>query len=388
MRQAVHISSSRFLAMAMLCLDLLSSAPVSAQVQTPAAMLATPEKIADGFQFVEGPVWVDSLGLLFSDINANTVYRWTPATGATVYLKPSGNSNGLAFNAQGRLLLAQHGNRRIARLEKDGAQTALATHFNGKKLNSPNDMAVKSDGAIFFTDPPYGISSNQQELAFSGIFRISSSGALSLLDKSLARPNGLAFSPDESLLYVADAEARRIYVWDVVNDSLIANKRQFAFMSPSGYADGMKIDAAGNLFATGPGGVWVFSPNGTLLQKILVPGQTTNCGWGDADRQTLYITSGTALYKVRSPFAGINSSRESSLPGELQLLPNFPNPFNAATTVRFSLAAPAADRSADFHDLRRTGSRIGSREGGCGWPYGDLECAGVCQRFVLRCSGE
>ncbi len=307
--------------------------------QIVAAQTTTPEIVARGFQFVEGPLWSDSLGLLFSDINANTVYRWTPAGGAVVYLKPSGKSNGLAWDAQGRLLMALQGDRKVVRQERDGALTILAERYTGKRLNSPNDLAVKADGSIFFTDPPYGISTPQQELGYCGIFRISPGGVLQLLDKTLSRPNGIAFSPDEKLLYVADAEVRKIYVWDVVNDSLLANKRLFASMSPSGYADGMKVDALGNLFATGPGGIWIYAPDGRLMQKITVPGQTTNCGWGDADRQTLYITSGGTVYKVRSPYSRVDAPGHSELPQGFQLLPNYPNPFNATTAIRFSLPA-------------------------------------------------
>jgi gluconolactonase len=299
------------------------------------AQTITAIKVADGFQFVEGPVWLDGIGLLFSDINANTVYRWSETAGSSVYLKPSGNSNGLALDSQGRLLLAQHGNRRIARLEANGSQTSLASHFNAKRLNSPNDLAVKSDGAIFFTDPPYGISSSQQELSFSGIYRISPNGYLSLLEKSLSRPNGLAFSPDESVLYVGDAETRRIYVWDVVQDSTLANKRLFAYMKPSGYTDGMKVDANGNLFATGPGGVWVYAPNGALLETISVPGQTTNCNWGDADHRTLYITSGSAVYKVRPILSALDT--KDGIVNDFRIFGNYPNPFNPITVIRFSL---------------------------------------------------
>ncbi|HEX9653661.1 MAG TPA: SMP-30/gluconolactonase/LRE family protein, partial [bacterium] len=247
----------------------------------------------------EGPVWSDELGLLFSDIPANTVYRWTPDSGVSVYLHPSGNSNGLTFDSQNRLLLAQHGNRRLARRDSLGNEISLAAHYNGKRLNSPNDIAIKSDGAIFFTDPPYGISPNQEELGFYGIYRLSPSGSLQLLDASLQRPNGIVFSPDEAILYVCDSDARDIYIWDVVGDSLLANKRLFAHMDPEGNADGMKVDAAGHLFATGPVGVWVYSPDGTMLNVIPVPGQTSNCGWGDADRKTLYVTSGSGVYRIR-----------------------------------------------------------------------------------------
>ncbi|MCK5078094.1 MAG: SMP-30/gluconolactonase/LRE family protein [Calditrichia bacterium] len=257
------------------------------------------EKIAEGFQFVEGPVWVDGIGLLFSDIPANTIYKWTPDSGVTIFLKPSGNSNGLTLDRNNHLLLAQHGNRQLVRLEKDGTQAALVTHYKGKPLNSPNDIAVKSDGAIFFTDPPYGISPEQEEIGFYGIYRLSPAGQLQLLDKSLRRPNGITFSPDESRLYVGDSEGRTIYVWDVENDSSITNKRQFVFMDAKGYTDGMKVDEKGNLFSTGPFGVWVYTPDGTVLDTILVPGQTTNCNWGDVDGKTLYITSGNAVYRVR-----------------------------------------------------------------------------------------
>lgn len=321
--------------------------------QMAAAQTLTSEIVAGGFQFVEGPLWSDSLGLLFSDINANTIYRWTPSAGSSVYLKPSGKSNGLAWDAQGRLLMALQGDRKVVRQERDGALTILAERYTGKKLNSPNDLAVKADGAIFFTDPPYGISTPQQELGYCGIFRISPGGVLQLLDKSLSRPNGIAFSPDEKLLYVADAEIRRIYVWDVIGDSLLGNKRLFASMTPNGYADGMKVDASGNLFATGPGGIWIYAPDGVLLQKISVPGQTTNCGWGDADRQTLYITSGGTVYKVRSPFVKVEGSDQSAVPDRFQLLPNYPNPFNASTAIRFYIPAAGKVRLQIYDMLGR-----------------------------------
>jgi sugar lactone lactonase YvrE len=267
--------------------------------QSPVPQDSELEKIADGFQFVEGPVWMDGVGILFSDIPANIVYQWSDATGTKEYLNPSGNSNGLALDSQNRLILAQHGNRRLARIETDGNETALATHYDGKRLNSPNDIAVKSDGSIFFTDPPYGISHEQEELGFYGIYRLSPAGTLQLLDNSLQRPNGIAFSPDETKLYVGDSESNIIYIWNVIGDTLIIDKQQFAHMSGPSSSDGMKVDNEGNLFATGPFGVWVFSPDGAVLDTIDVPGQTTNCNWGDDDRKTLYITSGSAVYRIR-----------------------------------------------------------------------------------------
>jgi len=265
------------------------------------------EKIAEGFQFVEGPVWMKK-GLLFSDIPANTIYRWTPDSGITEFLRPSGNSNGLALDLKGHLLLAQHGKRRLARLEPDGTETPLATHYKGKRLNSPNDMAVKSDGSIFFTDPPYGISAEQEELGFYGIYRLSPTGSLYLLDSSLTRPNGIAFSPDEKKLYVSDCEVRIIYVWDIISDSVITNKRQFANMNAEGSADGMKVDKKGHIFAAGPWGVWIYNPEGTVVDTIKVPGQTTNCNWGDADGNSLYITSGSSVYRVQNISSLISGS--------------------------------------------------------------------------------
>jgi sugar lactone lactonase YvrE len=288
-----------------------------AMAQSPVPPAAKLETIATGFQFVEGPVWSDKLGLLFSDIPANTVYRWKPDSGVLIYLKPSGNSNGLAFDSQNRLLLAQHGNRRLSRRDLVGIEISLASHYNGKRLNSPNDIAIKSDGAIFFTDPPYGISPNQEELGFYGIYRLSSSGSLQLLDQSLRRPNGIAFSPTEMNLYVSDTEARDVYSWDVIDDSLLANKQLLTHMNPAGSADGMKVDAQGNLFVTGPLGVWVLAPNGAVLDTILVPGQTTNCNWGDEDRKSLYITSGNSVYRLRIGDATTrvaNPKRKSSTP--------------------------------------------------------------------------
>jgi gluconolactonase len=303
----------------------------------PILSVAQVEKIADGFQFVEGPLWRDG-GLLFSDMNGNTVYRWTPDSGATVYYSPSGNSNGLALDLEGRLLMALQGGRKVVRLEPDRTLTILASEFEGKKLNSPNDLTVKTDGSIFFTDPPYGISTYQQELNFCGIFRLSPSGKLQVLDKTLSRPNGIDFSPDESLLYVSDAEARIIYVWDVASDTTIENKRVFARIKPVGYADGLKTDPDGRLFATGPTGVWVFDPNGVALDTILVPGQTTNCNWGDADGNTLYITSGTAVYRTRNPFITSTIHGQSGRnPDSFCLYNNYPNPFNPTTRISYQI---------------------------------------------------
>ncbi|MGE5497851.1 MAG: SMP-30/gluconolactonase/LRE family protein [Syntrophothermus sp.] len=318
-------------------------------------------KVAGGFQFVEGPLWKDGLGLLFSDINANTIYLLPQNSGtASAYLRNSGGANGLAFDKQGRLLFAQQGGRKLMRLEPDGKQTILAEFYLGKRLNSPNDIAVKSDGAIFFTDPPYGISSSQAELGFNGVYRLSPAGELQVLEKTISRPNGICFSPNEKVLYVSDAENRRIFAYDIVNDSLLANKRQFAAMAPSGYTDGMKVDSAGNLFATGPLGVWVYSPKGTVLDTILVPGQVTNCNWGDADRKTLYITSGTNVYKIRCTNTAQTAVEENH--GKINrksgavlnspvLYDNYPNPFNPSTTIYYKINDEGSVRLKVFDTL-------------------------------------
>jgi gluconolactonase len=318
------------------------SAAIVGKAQSPVPPDATVEKLATGFLFVEGPVWSDSLGLLFSDMNGNVLYRWTESGGATPYLTPSNNSNGLTFDLQKRLLINQTGLRRVARQETNGTLTPLATSWGGKKLNSPNDIVVKSDGGIFFTDPPFNIpSGQQQELTFSGIYRISQSGSLQLLDSTLKLPNGICFSPDESKLYVNDSQARIIYVWDVVHDSLITNKRAFASIRTTGYADGMKVDTAGNLYCAGPTGVWVFGPTGTILDTILVAENPSNCNWGGADRKTLYITAGKSLYRIRMTVTGLEE--HSSLPIEgYRLLPNYPNPFNPKTVV--SCQSPVASK--------------------------------------------
>ena len=346
---------------------LLILAALGAAAQSPVPAGAAVERIATGFQFVEGPLWKDSTGLLFSDIPANTVYGWTSSGGAKPYLTPSGNSNGLALDAGGRVIITQTGLRRVARLETNGAETPLATTYLGKKLNSPNDVVVKSDGSIWFTDPPFNIPAGQQaELTFSGIFRISPSGALRLLDSSLSQPNGICFSPDEKRLYVNNSAARVIYVWDVVNDSSIANKRQFASMAPAGYADGMKVDSLGNLFSAGPLGIWVFSPGGTVLDTILVPGQTSNCNWGDQDRRTLYITSGNSVYRIRlAPTSGVEETGEN-IPGGFKLYQNYPNPFNPETTIRYALPGRSHVTLSVFNVLGQQASTLvnGHQEAG------------------------
>lgn len=266
------------------------------------------EKVAVGFEFTEGPLWHPKGFLLFSDIPANTIYKWTPNQKPKIFRRPSGNANGNTLDREGRLLAAEHGNRRVSRTAKDGTVVTLASYYQGKRLNSPNDLVVKSDGSIYFTDPPYGISSEQEELGFYGVYRLAPDGKLTLLVKDFVRPNGIAFSPDEKKLYVNDSEAGHIRIFDVKPDGILENGRIFAEQkdpSKKGVPDGMKVDLQGNVYSTGPGGVWVFSPSGNLLGKIEVPEAPANLAWGDSDYKTLYITARTSLYRIRLKNAGV-----------------------------------------------------------------------------------
>jgi gluconolactonase len=283
------------------------------------------EKLAEGFTWAEGPVWLDG-ALLFSDVPQNTIYRWKPgATKAEVFLKPSGQltpapgfrepgSNGLTHDARGRLLLAQHGERRIARYE-DGKFTALAERFEGKRFNSPNDLVVRRNGDIYFTDPPYGLEgiekSPLRELTIQGVFRLTPDGKVTLLASDILFPNGIAFSPDEKTLYVGstDGKTPRIMAFDVRADGSVANERLFFDAVPvmkdgtRGGCDGMKVDRDGNVWTTGPGGIVVISPTGKILGRLLTGEPTANCGWGD-DGSTLYITANMFLLRLKTTTKG------------------------------------------------------------------------------------
>jgi gluconolactonase len=265
-----------------------------------------PERIAWGFQFTEGPVWQPE-GLRFSDIPASRIYRLQPNGLVGVWRDPSGNSNGLTLDRQGRLVACEHGNRRVSRTEADGSITVLADHYRGKRLNSPNDVVVTSDGTVYFTDPPYGIKPEEKEQPHNGLYRILPDGTLDLLVDDFDRPNGLAFSPDESTLYVGDSPRRHVRAFDVRADGTLTNSRVIADMDhpQPGSPDGMKVDREGHLYVTGATGVWVFEPDGELLGVIGLPERPANCAWGDTDRQTLYITARTSIYRVRTTVPGM-----------------------------------------------------------------------------------
>ena len=272
------------------------------------------EKIASGFVFTEGPVWdVSKKCLYFSDIPSNILRRWSKEKGVEVIREPSGKSNGLTIDKQGRLLACEHANRRVSRIEKNGTVTTIADKYNGKKLNSPNDIVVKSDGSIYFTDPPYGLTAEfgnlgEQELPFQGVYRLSPDGKdLTLLVDDFNRPNGLAFSPDESVLYISDTYERHIRVFDIKQDSTIANGRLFNDLHADavGNVDGMKVDSEGNIYVTSPGGVTIIDPRGYKLGVIEIPEIAANLAWGEDNWKTLFVTARTSIYKTRLNIPGI-----------------------------------------------------------------------------------
>jgi gluconolactonase len=268
------------------------------------------EQIATGFKFTEGPLWHPDGYLLFSDIPANTIYQWQPDSEAQIFRRPSGKANGNTFDLEGRLISAEHENRRVSRTETDGTIVTLVDNYQGKKLNSPNDLVVKSDGSIYFTDPPYGIQAAQEELGVYGVYRLSPEGQLTLLVDDFTRPNGIALSPDQTKLYVNDSKVGHIRVFDIQPDGSLTNGRVFAQLkdpNQEGVPDGMKVDTQGNVYGTGPGGVWIFSPQGKLIDKIAVPEVTTNLAWGGQNHQTLYITANTSLYQIRLQIPGLAS---------------------------------------------------------------------------------
>jgi gluconolactonase len=268
------------------------------------------ERLATGHQFLEGPVWNSKGGfLLFSDIPANRIYKWMPDGSVTVFREPSGNSNGLTFDKRGNLIICEHGTRRLSMLEKNGVYKVLADGYRDKRLNSPNDVVVKSDGKIYFTDPPYGIKQNEQELTFQGVYSLDvEEEKLTLLSDDFDRPNGLAFSPDEKIIYIADSSNRRhVRAFEVENDGNLSHGSVFAEIRSElpGNPDGMKVDVEGNLYVAAAGGVWVFSEQGEHLGTINTPETPANLAWGARDWRSLFITARTSLYRVKVKAKGV-----------------------------------------------------------------------------------
>ena len=273
---------------------------------------AMAEQIATGFGFTEGPVWCGDY-LLFSDIPNNRIVRWRQLSvgpEVTTFRTPSGNSNGLTLDKSRRLIACEHSARRVTQTEPDGSISVVAERYEGKRLNSPNDVVVRSDGSIYFTDPPYGLTQGTEwkELPFNGVYRLAPDGELVLLVDDFDRPNGLAFSPDESILYVNDTVRGHIRAFDVKPDGSLSNGRVLIEMrgSEPGAPDGMKVDRAGNVYCTGPGGFWIIEPGGKSLGRIMLPELPANLAWGDADWSSIYLTARTSVYRMKLSKPGIH----------------------------------------------------------------------------------
>ena len=281
------------------------------------------EVLSEGHEWVEGPVWVPELqSILYSDIPNNAVYRWSEGEEASLWLQPAGftgaipregesGSNGLALDAEGKLVLAQHGDRRLARMEAPWDAPAprfetLVGEYEGKRFNSPNDVAPRANGDLYFTDPPYGLQggNEEKELDFQGVYRLAASGSLTLLTDELSRPNGIAFSPDQSILYVANSDGANqpvVMAYDVESDGGISNDRVF-FES---WGDGMAVDQEGNVYVTGPrGGVLIINADGEHLGTLLAPPRTSNATFGE-DGSTLFVTANTRLVRIRLNVKGV-----------------------------------------------------------------------------------
>jgi gluconolactonase len=281
------------------------------------------EKVGGGFEFTEGPLWRPDGVLWFSDVTGNVVRSLTPAGQATVLIQRAGGEtaappgsfvgpNGMISDKEGAVLLCQHTDRRIVRVAKDLNMTSYLDRFEGKHFNSPNDLVYRSDGALYFTDPPYGLPKQDddpaKELKFNAVFRYAG-GKLSPVITDLKRPNGLAFSPDEKILYVANSEEKnRIWMrYDVAPNGDVSNGKLFADVSAEkeeGLPDGFKVDTRGNIWSSGPAGIWVFSPDGKHLGTLKTPEVPANCGWGD-DGKTLYITARTSVYRIKTAVPGV-----------------------------------------------------------------------------------
>ena len=295
------------------------------------------ERVATGFGFTEGPVWVrKGAFLIFSDIPANVIHRWNPSDGrVSVFLDKTGftgtdasdvggeqtnargeriyliGSNGVTVDPQGRIAFNAMGDRQVVRVEADGRRTVLASHFDGKRLNSTNDLVFKRNGSLYFTDPPSGLRRRnddpKKELPFNGVYLLRD-GKLQLLAKDLANPNGIALSPDEKILYVNSSADRKIYRFDVRPDDTVANGRLIVDMGTEktpGAPDGMKVDERGHLYSTGAGGIWVMTPEGKHLGTLVFPEQPANLAFGDADGRTLYVTARSSVYRIRMKIPGV-----------------------------------------------------------------------------------
>ncbi len=274
------------------------------------------EIIAHDVLFGEGPVWNKRTGeLYYTDIIGDTIWKWAPGVGNQVVMRPSRKANGMTIDGQGRLVVAGWASRSVWRMELDGSVRTLASHYQGRKINTPNDIVVKSDASIWFTDPTGALNNMemhgediQRYLDFNGVYRIGTDAAMTLVIADCVYPNGLVFSPDESVLYVNDTRQALIRAFDVHADGAVGPPRIFYRLAGTepGVADGMKVDVEGNVYCTGPAGIHVIAPSGELLGRIKIPGHCTNMAWGDADWRTMYVTTFTSqVFRFRLGIAGI-----------------------------------------------------------------------------------
>ncbi len=269
------------------------------------------EQVVTGFKFTEGPLWDPrTKSLIFSDMPGDIMRRWSEANGVEVFRQPCNKANGNTWDLQGRLVTCEHASR-VTRTEEDGSVTVLATHYDGKELNSPNDLAVKSDGSIYFSDPTYGRMDvfgfpREQDMDVQGVYRISPDGEVTQLADDFAQPNGIAFSLDESKLFVNDTDRGHIRVFNVAADGSVTGGDVWADVvgDGEGVPDGLKIDSEDNLYTTGPGGIHVIAPDATDLGVIGIPEHIANFTWGDDDLRTLYVTASTSLYRLRVKVPG------------------------------------------------------------------------------------
>ena len=285
------------------------------------------DQVASGFIFTEGPVWNPQGYLLFSDMPGDIRRRWTPSEGVTVVRAPANKCNGMAYDESGRLLVCEHSTSRLVREDDAGGVEVLAGTFDGRQLNSPNDVVVAFSEDIYFTDPTYGRTPDyglerEPELDFRGLYRLSPDGVLNLLDAGFTQPNGLCLSPDESVLYVNDTEEDAIFSYPRTADGNLGARSVFAdgireADSDGGVVDGMKCDAEGDVLVTGPNGIWVFNPSGTRLGVIAVPEVSGNLNWGGPDWTTLYITASTSVYRIETtlPGAPVPNMRRNGMSG-------------------------------------------------------------------------
>jgi gluconolactonase len=278
------------------------------------------ECLSTGFRWAEGPVWIASeAAIIFSDVSGNAMYRWNDDDGLNIFRQPSGYSNGNTLDPQGRIVTCEHQHRRVSRTDRNGQVVNLASSFEGKRLNSPNDVVVKSDGNIYFTDPPDGLTPQWgvpgiKELPYQGVFRLSPNGQdLTLEARDFQTPNGIALSPNEKILYVDDTDRMEVRRFEIRDDGSLGDGSIFAKLDPSigpGWPDGLKTDYIGNVYVTGPGGIWVFNSDGSLLGILRLPETTTNLNWGGPSLSDLYITTateefvGSGLYRLRLRVSG------------------------------------------------------------------------------------